>query len=813
MCEAVIRWGLFSLVVLLPLFFLPWSIEVSELNKQLLLLVGATVTGLAWLGKMLAERKFEYRRSVVNVMVVLFTGVYALSAWFSQNKYLSLVGDYGQEKAGLVTLVAFVVLYFVIVNNVKTMRDVNRMVLALMVGGFFTALFALLQGLGLFLLPFDFARTTSFNTVGTVAALGVYLAFIVTLAGGLLLTATHGNTGGSKKLLAMRVLYVTTAAISLFLIAALDFWPVTGSLLVASALLISFAFVHAKAVKNIGGILLPLAAMVISVLLLFFKFPVALGYPAEVMPSMRASADIAIKTLRENPFFGSGPGTFLFDYAKHRSADVNQTAFWNIRFDRGSSRALTLLATTGLLGFVSWLLVLAFLLVSAGRKLFRTDEETWHALIGLFAAWALLAVSKFLYSSTMTLEFVFWVTLALLVVVHKKEFRTVRFENSPRAAMLVSFIFILGLVFALSGMFVEGQRYAAEIAYASAIRADRAEAEPDAVVNALARASDLNKANDVYLRNLALALLVRADRDLATTPAVEKEKDEKDADYKQRVQAARQEQVRRVAQLTAAAVNTAKKATDLSPQNVSNWSVLASIYQSLMGVTEDADEWAVKSYETAIDLEPSNPALHTELGKVYLYQSEVARQDTQSKDEKVKKDAEARVQELLSKAVDEFNKAIELKSDFAPARYNLALALDRQGKVKEAIKKMEDVIALNPQDVGVGLQLALLYYRDGRKDDAIALLEQVVRLSPKFSNARWYLAAMYEEKGELDKAIAEIEKVLELNPGNELVMKKLEELKKKKAAPVPAPDTLPPPVEQPVQDQNQPSVTPPPPKK
>src|SRR5688500_17665617 len=173
-CDAVIAWTILATAVLLPLFFLPWTIEVSELNKQLLLVVAAAVAGIAWLGKMLAERKFEYRRSVVNVIVVLFLAVYALSAWFSQSKYMSLVGDFGQEMSGLLSVVSYVTFYFVIVNNIRTPKQVRNLLNGMVLGGFVAALYALLQGLGLFILPFEFAKTTSFNTVGTVAALSSY---------------------------------------------------------------------------------------------------------------------------------------------------------------------------------------------------------------------------------------------------------------------------------------------------------------------------------------------------------------------------------------------------------------------------------------------------------------------------------------------------------------------------------------------------------------------------------------------------------------------------------------------------------------
>ncbi|MFC1638827.1 tetratricopeptide repeat protein [Patescibacteria group bacterium] len=819
-CGGIIRWTLLTLVFLVPLFFLPWTNETTELNKQLLVFLGAAIAGLAWLGKMLAERKFEYRRTVVNVIVLLFLAVYGLSTWLSQSTYMSAMGDFGQEKAGFFTVLSFVVLYLVAVNNIQSEKELKKVFAATVLGGFVAAVYGLLQGLGLYALPFPFAQTPSFNTVGTVASLGIYLAFIITLCGGILLYG-HGSEEKPKKLqVVMKVIVAITAILSLFLIAALDFWPVTLSLLVASAVLIGFAFVHAKSLKGLGGILLPIAAVIISLLLLFFRFPISLGYPAEIMPSGQATRHITLETLRENPFFGSGPGTFIFDYAKHRSPEVNETAFWNVRFDRGSTRFFTLLATVGLLGTLSWVLVAVFLLGSATRKLLKADERTWHVLIGMFAAMLLLVVSKFLYSSTLTLEFMFWITMALLVVVHKHDFYSVRFERSPRAAMVLSFLFILGLVFTLSGLFVVGQRYVAEIKFAKALQADQA-GDVDLVIERLSSAANLNQSNDVYLRNLSLALIAKGNQLLNEPMGLEKGEEESDEDFKNRQRAEASERLRAASALTAQAVNIARRGTEINPANVANWSVLAAVYQGLMGVTEGADVWAQESFEKAIELEPNNPKLHTELGKILLAQAGQASAGLETEDEAAKAEAQAKVDELLGQAVDSLNRAVELKGDYAPAHFNLSLALDRQGKLDEAITKMENVVRLNPTDVGVGFQLALLYYRSDRKDDAISLMESVVRLSPTYANARWYLSAMYDERGEKDKAIAQLEKVLETNPGNELIQRRLDQLKgigeppegEEGAVPpegeegaVPPEGELPPPVEQPTENAGQPAV-------
>lgn len=780
--DEIIRWSILTLAVLVPVLFLPWTLEVAEINKQYLILLGAMLAGMAWLAKMLAERKFEYRKSAVNVMVVLFAAVYAISSWLSYSPYMSIMGDFGQEKAGLVTLISFVVLYFVTANNLRTVKEVQRVVLALLIGGFVSALYAVFQGLGLYILPFDFAKTASFNTVGTSTALGLYLVFTTALAGGLLMLG-HRGEGMPTVWDRVRTWFtVATGVLGLVIITQIGFWPVTLCLAVSSAILIGFAFLHAKNIKGMAGVALPIAAFILSLLMLVLSYPKFISYPAEVMPSAGASWDITMSTLREKPFFGSGPGTFIFDYAKYRAPEVNMTSFWNLRFDRASTRFMTMLATTGLLGALTWLMMALFLFVAAARKLFKADEDTWHVLIAIFAAWVPLVLARFVYSSTIALEFAFWLVMALLLVIQKREQVTVRFDASPRAAMAVSFVFILGVVFSLTGSFVEGTRYAGELAYSNAIRTDRAGGNVDNVVQSLTEAVKLNGSNDVYVRNLALADLAKADKTLSEEVKVDRKDGEKDEDYNKRVTDAKREKVTAATNLTAQAVNIAKLATDIDPRNVANWSVFGSVYTNLMGVTDGADEWAIKAYTEAINLEPSNPIMYTERGKIYLYQGDAVREASAQLKDQAKTDADKKANDLTDKAVADFSKAIELKSDYAPARYNASLALDREGKLKEAIPKMEEALVLSPTDAGVGFQLSLMYYRDNRKDDAGRLMEQVVSFAPKFANARWYLAAMYEEKGSLDLAIAQLKEVQALNPDNDLVKRKLDELNAKKAA-------------------------------
>ena len=172
----------------------------------------------------------------------------------------------------------------------------------------------------------------------------------------------------------------------------------------------------------------------------------------EVTPTLSASWDIAKGTWQEHSLLlGSGPGTYVFDYTKHRPADVNQTVFWNTRFDRGHSYFLTMLSTLGVLGASLFILFLLGLFAGGLRVLMREREHAvWKIHFALISSWTTLAVSAFLYSWNLTLQFLFYALSALVAAQLLRGVR-VKLGQSPRLGLLMSFIFVLfSQVFCLS---------------------------------------------------------------------------------------------------------------------------------------------------------------------------------------------------------------------------------------------------------------------------------------------------------------------------------------------------------------------------
>jgi O-antigen ligase len=72
----------------------------------------------------------------------------------------------------------------------------------------------------------------------------------------------------------------------------------------------------------------------------------------------------------KNPALGSGAGTFVQNFSLYRPAEFNSESLWQIRFDKSRSRFLEIIGETGLLGGLSYFLIIC-LVIYLNTSLFK----------------------------------------------------------------------------------------------------------------------------------------------------------------------------------------------------------------------------------------------------------------------------------------------------------------------------------------------------------------------------------------------------------------------------------------------------------
>jgi tetratricopeptide (TPR) repeat protein len=751
-----VRWGLRLLVLLLPLIILPYTFEPFELGKQFWLLGLGFVLLVVWFSQAVVSRSASIVRSPLHWAVLLLLVVTIIATFTSIDPINSILGFYGRFNGGLVSLIGYLLLFFLITATIRTKADIHWLIGLWLTGIGISGVILFLQLLGLRWLPFAFAQISSFTPLG-----GALNAVVLILAASFPLAIYFARTAVKSWL---RVLSFLLAILIIVLIFMVDYHMGWLGLGLGALCWLGFLFYKNES-ASYQWTVIPALAILLSVI----AWPVALvnitrvSVPVEVNLSLSSSWRIAMQNAKGNPLLGTGPDTFSYGFSKFKPESFNDSNFWAFRFDRATSEFAQLLSTIGFLGLAAYLAVIVLGLYLCWRAIKDRSASDWYLRAVVAASFVVLVAAQVVYFLNTTMAVMTWLTLGLLAVVSSVGERRFSLAESPRTSLSFSFGLAVVVLLAVGVWFGIVRFGMADAAYA---KAQQAPLTVDGLRQAQAdlnKAVNLNPWRDNYRVMLAQVLLGLANYE-ASQPVAEKEED-------------KQMQIQRLQTYIAASIAAARSATELASESVANWEVLGSIYRGTVLFAKDAEPWVISSFEKAVALEPSNPALLTELGRAYLISASRIRQRAEQAkdDEKSRLELEASAQ--LTKALDQFARAVVLKPDYAPAHFQEVLALELQGKFSDAIDKLERLRASIPQDIDVLYELGSLAYNTGDYNKAEEAFSAITKLVPNHSNAHFSLNLVYQKKGEIDKAIAELEKVLELNPGNQQVTKLLNDLK------------------------------------
>jgi tetratricopeptide (TPR) repeat protein len=651
--DKVLKFGTIALAFLVPITYFWGTSEFYEFNKQLLLVSATVILGIAWLGKMWSARELRLVRTPLDLAVLIFVAVYLISTVTSINLLVSSLGHYGRFNGGLVSVLCYAALYFIYVNNVRTLEHVKNVAIAFVASGTFLAFYGILQYFGIYTLMTDYAKNRFFTPAGSPDVLSYLLVSLIPISMALIAISKNFTL---KVVLALATI-VQFAYVALVNVQAAQTSIPVGILLAALAILAFLYFARDTAFGKNRSIFVLL--VVVLALLSTLVFPMVRNVlpsglrdlPKEVNLDWGSSWQITATTLGKYPVIGSGPDTFLFDFTRFRDSSLNSTGYWNLRFDRANSELLQITATLGLLGLAAFL----FLIYKVGRialfYILKERELTAHTLAVGFGSGvlSLLLMAVLFGHFATTTAFMFWVSLAMLirllvednqVVVKSTVIRVPYGTDSAdsRSDILPAMFFYPAIIIGAVALFIFGHIFAAETSFQdslTAARANNGKATYDAQVTSIKNSQigfsslQLRLDRDIYHSVFSNTNLL-----LANSLSTQSNPD------KNTLQG-----------LVSQAVSESRTAKDINPYNVNNWEQVATVYRSLVNVVNGSDQFAEQAYIQAIQLDPQNPRLRDALGNFY---SQVKRYDD---------------------SINVLVAAVQLKPDLAAAHFDLARAL------------------------------------------------------------------------------------------------------------------------------------------
>lgn len=646
-------------IVLLPLFFLPFTKIPVETSKSLLLVIGLAISVIFWAAARFSDGKILIPKSTILLGGFGIIFAVLLSSILSSPSTVSFFGIMFDIGTFWFIFSAFVLMLFssIIINDSKKAM-------------FIISSLSLSFGLVLFfqLLRFFMPATLSLGVLGssTDSLLGNLnnLAILAGLSGLMCLFVLEFFKVSKVFKWILGILLV----LALFIVAATNFslvWELFG-LFALIIFVYKISLGGGKDLENKSKNFPAFSFGVVMLSLLFFMsgqfiggfLPNRLGISnIEIRPSAQATMIVAKSSLSKDLIFGIGPNRFSEIWSSYKPAVINSTRFWNTSFNNGSGFLPTMAVTTGVLGMLA-LITFLFIFIASGLKmLFVHIKKGISGEIALFFFGAMyLFIASFFYSVGLTaimLAFAFvGIFIGLSTTAGTNKVWSFSFLSEPRKSFF-SILFLILLMIISAGISFKFIERFASVAYLGKVFTATDMPKAEFAIN---RALLLN-ANDLYFRTGTQVYATKVNT-LLNKGEVLTEQEKVDLQNSFDI-----------------ALNSAGQAVVYNPNNYLNYESLGSLYQlaTTIGV-EGASVKAIEAYTKALELNPLNPGLKLAIGRLYLAEGKIT-------------DAKMYIEESLT-----------LKPDYIDALIISSQVERSEGNTSKAISLAEQALSLSPTD-------------------------------------------------------------------------------------------------------------------
>ena len=643
------------LAFLMPVFFLSTTSEFFEFNKLALLTVSTILLLLAWTYKIVETKKVGITKSVIDFPLFLLLLSIVLSTVFSTNKTVSIFGSQGRWFPSLFGVVVLYAFYYLVSGNLKDKKFIKNALMAFIGGTTLSSFVAILSYYRIYVGSAAYFRINNFTLTGSITTALVLAALAIVIALAMML---YEDSMQKKALLLVSIVINYFIVV---LVSILPAWAVLGVGIVGIVFFISYK----KIMEN--TVFLTMAAGTLAAITLVVLLPTTRDlitnkdYPKELVLPVQESWIVASETVQDYPTLATGPSSFGLNFPRYRPLSLNTGDLWNVRFDKPYNEVFNTLATIGLVGLLAGFFFAYRLFQVVMASLKTHDEDGLSKILGI-AVGSLLVVFFFTYATLLNV-FILFILVAFMMGnlgINKSDVAekfavglasiapvtTIGEEGAIKKEYL-HFIFALPILAATIYVgYVYYKVYLAEYYIRTSIVAAQRK-EGARTFEFQTKAINMNPRRDSYHNayaqtNLALANSIASKESLTNQD-------------RQTIQ-----------QLIAQAIRNSRLSTEvLNPLNVDSWTTRASIYRAIIPIAQNASQWSIASYNTAIQLSPTDPRLRLDLGGIYYSRGDYLT------------------------AANFYRQAILLKQDYANAHFNFAQALLRLEDYNNARRALE----------------------------------------------------------------------------------------------------------------------------
>ena len=383
-----LSWSFYLLFFLVPLVLFHKTSELFEFNKMIVTYAFTVIITSLWIIRMIVEKKFIFKRTPIDIPLILFLLGQILSTFVSIDTRTSIFGYYTRFHGGLLSSLSYSFLYWAFVSNLKRQEAMNSLY-STFASAIFVSLYAVLEHFGIDKnIWVQDVQNRVFSTLGQPNWLAAWIISLIPVSWAISLSTKKRKLKnlkisnwfwvGLSLLFFLTLVYTKSRSGYLgFAVLEIVFWPSVFVLSYKKKKRLKKAIINFLVIHLIITLLISITGTpwTPSLNKLFQKSPSQQQKIEQQRPPIPAleverydSGKIrqivwrgAIDIWKNYPVVGSGVETFAYSYYQFRPVEHNLVSEWDFLYNKAHNEYLNFMATTGAIGTSTYILLIIFI--------------------------------------------------------------------------------------------------------------------------------------------------------------------------------------------------------------------------------------------------------------------------------------------------------------------------------------------------------------------------------------------------------------------------------------------------------------------
>src|SRR5258708_5134601 len=416
----MIEYLFYALFFLIPLVFYPKTSEVFEFNKIVGVYIFTTLIVAFWIVKMIQQNKIIFKRTILDIPVLLFLGSQIISTIISIDPHTSFFGYYSRFNGGLLSTICYSLLYWAFISNFSA-KNCRKLIKTILISATIVAVYGIFEHFGhsfsCVIVRGAFnddcwvqdVRSRVFATLGQPNWLAAMLVAVMPLA--------LSNVNAKKLQDRKNIIWI---GVSILFFACILFTKSRSGLLgLAVAYLIFWLFNLSKlrfaiAISSVFLIIAGVFGTPWTPALRLSGFGVEAVQSKQITDQGEGGTESgairaivwkgAIDVFKHNSVFGTGVETFGYSYWQYRPVEHNNISEWDFLYNKAHNEYLNFSANTGIIGLISYAILI-------GTSIFILRKNP-----ALLAGYVSILITNFFGFSVVVISLLFFLMPGMAII-------------------------------------------------------------------------------------------------------------------------------------------------------------------------------------------------------------------------------------------------------------------------------------------------------------------------------------------------------------------------------------------------------------